>query len=354
MANKPRLLVIGPRGLFGHEGGIEKFTDAFVPRALKVADVCVLCLSKPDVALPQGLDVVTVPRSKRFKTDKALLLLYAPFLYATQKFDHVFIFGTNFAVLVPLLKIIFWRRAKVHLRSGSIDHILVKWGGAMRAFMRASERLCRFADTVIAVAPSIRHHLSTLSIPSVLVRNGLDRQTGDDTPREPDTVIAVGRVTAQKNYCVLIEASHLLGQNGPQMTVIGGVDLSGESAKLQGLVEQKAQAKIHFVGIQKRDDVLEALKRKALYINCSIHEGMSNAVLEAIQQGIPLILSDIDANRDLGLDNRYYFAPNNPEGLALKIKEALADPDAYHVSPDLFENWDQAIHRLLTVTGVVA
>lgn len=356
MENKQNILVIGPRGLYGHEGGIEKFADEFVPRTLKVANVSIICLKKPDVEVPDNLEIIVTPKSKRFKTDKALILLYAPYLYATRRFDHVFIFGTNFALLIPLLKAVFWRRAKIHLRSGSVDHILPKWGKAMRYFMRSSEKLCKYADTVIAVAPSIQKHLKSLSIPAVLVRNGLDKKEGaqETEQRTANTIVAIGRVTTQKNYPVLVEASHLLGAGGPEITVIGGADLTDESHKLKQLLNEKAEANINFAGIQHRTEVLKALKSTALYINCSVHEGMSNAVLEAIQQGIPLILSDIDANRDLALDDRYYFDPHDAKALADKIKDALANPESYKVSPDLFENWDQAVGRILKVTGVTS
>ncbi len=355
MANKQRLLVIGPRGLFGYEGGIEKFTDEFVPRALNVANVSVLCLFKPKRTLPEGLKVIIVPRSKLFKTDKALYLVYALLLHVLGRFDHIFIFGTNFAILVPMLRLVFWRRTKIHLRSGSVDYVQKKWGLGMQTFMRTSERFCRYADTVIAVAPNIQRHLLTLGIDSILVRNGLNCHSNKSgqRQREHNTVLAAGRITPPKNYSVLIKASHFMGPEGPLVTIIGGADLSGEQERLETLLREKPHANIHFAGAQHRDIVLEALEIKALYVNCSIYEGMSNAVLEAIQQGIPLILSDIEANRDLELSKHFYFNPEDPAELAEKIKHALLYPEDYIVSSDKFDDWNSVIERILKLTGVV-
>ncbi len=353
---KPRLLVIGPRGIFGYEGGIEKFADAFIPRSLPHADIDVLSLHPPGQDAPSGLRVIMVPKSRKFKTDKALYILYALYQYITHRYDHVFIFGTNFAVLIPLMRAVFWRRAKIHLRSGSVDYLLDKWGPAMKLFMRVTEKFCRYADTVIAVAPNIKRHLEGLGIPTQLVRNGIDR-ANDNTPlteRGQNTAVAVGRVTMQKNYAVLAEASSLLGTGGPHITIIGGADLTGEAGELKHYLSENPEANIEFAEVQKRDTVLEELQKKSLYINCSIHEGMSNAVLEAIQNGIPVILSDIEANRDLNLADHIYFDAHNPKALAEKIKDALSSPERYMVDTSDFNDWDDAVKEILTLTGVVA
>ena len=351
---KPRILIVGPRGLFGNEGGIEKFTDAFIPRALKEVDIDVLCLIKPQISLPDGLKVYIVPRSKYFKTDKALYLVYAFYLNAIHRYDHVFIFGTNLAVLILALKMTFWRRPKILLRSGSIDHTLKKWGYVMSLLLRSTEKLVRYADNVISVAPNIQKHLLTLGIKSHLVRNGLDfthRASNDIKPKE-NTVIAIGRITAQKNYSVLIAASHHLGNDGPEIKIIGGADLSDEMEQLKDLCIQNPLSKINFTGVMNREIVISELRKSSLYINCSVHEGMSNAVLEAIQEGVPVILSDIEANRDLGLDDHFYFSPHNSEELSNKIKDALVHPQKYIVPHDKFEDWDGVIKRILTITGI--
>jgi glycosyltransferase involved in cell wall biosynthesis len=319
-----------------------------------VADVSVLCLVKPENHLPSGLEVIFVPQFKYFRTDKALYLIYALFFHAMQRFDHIFIFGTNFSILVPLLKAVFWRRAKIHLRSGSVDHEFAKWSGPMRIFMRLSERMCRFADTIIAVSPNIKRHLSNLNIEATLVRNGLDRRLDKQSlgVRRQRSVLAVGRITTPKNYALLIEASQLMGASGPDITIIGGADPSDEAQRLKALLRLKPLAKVHFIGAMERSFVIQRFDLNGLYVNCSTNEGMSNAVLEAIQQGIPLILSDIESNRDLGLRDHFYFDPHDAQALAQKIEDALLRPEDYVAPVDLFEDWDKVIGRILMITCI--
>lgn len=344
-----RILVVGARGIAGDEGGIEKFAEEFVNRAGLTHDLVVLCLNPAPPPTPRVM-IDLVRRSRLLKTDKAFYLLRALWLYATRRFDCVFILGMNFGVLIPALRAMMWRRARIVMRSGSIDYTLPKWGQGMRRVMLFAERMMRRADAVIAVAPNIQRHLRRQGIASQLIRNGLERVVSDHSGhREPATVLAVGRITAQKNYSALVEAAALLGAEGPAITIVGGADLSDEAARLQAMLAAAPSAKLTFTGALPRAEVLREMNRKALFVNCSLHEGMSNSVLEAIQQGMPLLLSDIEANRDLGLPDRFYVAPSNFAAWADRIAQALADPDSYTVAPSLFDDWDTVIARVMAV-----
>lgn len=356
---KPRLLVIGPRGLFGCEGGVEKFTDEFVPRTLPHADISVLSLIDPQRVLPEGLEVIHVPRLRWMRTDKALYLLYALKAYALRRYDHVFIFGTNFAILIPLLRTMVWRRAKIHLRSGSVDHLLQKWKGAIGSFLRHTEKFCRWADTVIAVSQGLRDHLKSIGVDAHLIPNGLDFPTDESKAQAPariqGKVIAVGRVTSAKNYAVLVRAAALLpAEIRAHVTIIGGADVTGEYAMLQEIMAEKQVSNLTFAGAKPRGEVIRHLKEASLYINCSIHEGMSNAILEAIQEGVPMLVSDIESSRSLALPEQLYFDAHNPAQLAEKIAEALKAPASFVPPRDGFKDWESTIECVLKTTGVIA
>jgi len=65
----PRMLIIGPRSIVGHEGGVEKFAEEFVPRAAPSTRIDALCLVAASRPLPPNVVVVQVPRSRFFRTD---------------------------------------------------------------------------------------------------------------------------------------------------------------------------------------------------------------------------------------------------------------------------------------------
>jgi glycosyltransferase involved in cell wall biosynthesis len=165
------------------------------------------------------------------------------------------------------------------------------------------------------------------------------------SPPSEDYILTVGRVTAQKNYRLLIEAAQLLRDRSVRISIIGGADLSDEDARLRSLVVQSGCDNVAFVGVLDRARVLERLGAAALYVNCSVHEGMSNSVLEAIQQGTPILLSDIEANRDLGLPEAFYFDPTSPADLARRIESALGHPSDFVVDPERFRSWDEVVER---------
>jgi glycosyltransferase involved in cell wall biosynthesis len=259
----------------------------------------------------------------------------------------VILLGLNSAMLLLPLRLPFWRNVKVVVRSGSVDYLLDKWGFISKLYFKQAEGLLRFADLVVAVAPSIQRHLAERGILSVVIPNGLSRSA---IPRpvvggERRDIVAVGRVTAQKNYSLLIEAAQLLRHRGVCITIIGGADLSDESSRLRLLVEQSGCGNVAFAGVLDRALVLDRLAAAALYVNCSVHEGMSNSVLEAIQQGTPILLSDIEANRDLGLPEAFYFDPRSPAELAEKIESALTYPADFVVDPERFRSWDEVVDR---------
>jgi glycosyltransferase involved in cell wall biosynthesis len=346
---RPTMLVIGPRGISGDEGGVEKFAEEFIRRAARVVDVSVLCLERSAAPLPPGIEEIRVSRTRLLKTDKALYVIEGMRLCLSRDFDRVFIMGMNFAILVIPIRMIFWRRTRVFVRSGSIDYKVAKWGRIMRGVMHAAEWSMRFAHGVIAVAPSIQRHLASKGIRSELVRNGLAPRpnAAPMANRQPGTIVAVGRLTQQKNFRVLAEAAGLLRDLDVAVTIVGGADLSGEAESLQAAAKAHAPGRLAFTGALPRAEVIGMLGRMALYVNCSLHEGMSNAVLEAIQERIPVLLSDIEANRDLALPERHYFPATDPSALASRIRDALASPDRYLVDPQLFDDWDRVGETIL-------
>jgi FkbM family methyltransferase len=58
----------------------------------------------------------------------------------------------------------------------------------------------------------------------------------------------------------------------------------------------------------------------------SIHEGFSLPVLESVQVGTPVVLSDIPAHRELLTTDKWFFPDDDPAGLANALRTVIADP----------------------------
>ena len=81
-------------------------------------------------------------------------------------------------------------------------------------------------------------------------------------------------------------------------------------------------------------------EKASLYVNSSIHEGSSNAVLEAVSWNCPILLSDIPENRDFGLEDENYFSAEEPLAIAEALGRAYQDQDNYRTPKGSFPVWE--------------
>lgn len=79
-------------------------------------------------------------------------------------------------------------------------------------------------------------------------------------------------------------------------------------------------------GFQTGDRLAELFANAALFVLPSSHEGMPIALLEAMAHGLPVLASDIVANRQLGLPAGDYFPLGNVDALSSAIAEKIANP----------------------------
>jgi hypothetical protein len=121
--------------------------------------VTALCL---DARKPDDVDVelIVAPRSDFIRTDKIFYYMVAAWICLSRRFDHVVLLGLNSAVLLLVLRLMFWRRVRVVVRSGSVDYIFDKWGSVSKLYFRLGDSLRCFADSVVAIAPGIQRRLA--------------------------------------------------------------------------------------------------------------------------------------------------------------------------------------------------
>lgn len=138
----------------------------------------------------------------------------------------------------------------------------------------------------------------------------------------PDAFVfaAVGRTEYQKNYQVLIEA--MPGVSGGILAIIGDgserADLEARAAEL-GVADR-----ILFLGARGRQECRDLLRAADAFVQSSRFEGQSNAVLEAMHEGLPMALSDIPEQRETIQD------PETGEiaGLLAPVSDVAAWSDA--------------------------
>jgi glycosyltransferase involved in cell wall biosynthesis len=142
--------------------------------------------------------------------------------------------------------------------------------------------------------------------------------------RIPDSerwLVFVGRLTREKGLDVLLEA---LGMGVPA----DGLLVVGDGADRAQLEREAAGAPIpvRFCGYQ--EDVAPFLAAADVFVQPSRSEGLPFALLEAMAHGLPAISSAVGGVADAVAGGGLLVPPEQPDELARRLRELLADAGA--------------------------
>lgn len=159
----------------------------------------------------------------------------------------------------------------------------------------------RNASAVVANSAGLRSLALTFEpeVPIPVVHNGVDsgRFAACDREWEPARLLLVGRIVHQKGIDLLIVALAGLQALDWELVVVG------DGPKRESYAAQAAaaglQGRVQFVGWLSGEALEKAYARANLFVFPSRHEGMPNAVLEAMSTGLPVIASRIAGNEEL-------------------------------------------------------
>ena len=114
-------------------------------------------------------------------------------------------------------------------------------------------------------------------------------------PKDKFLVLSIGRLQPQKNQAVLIHA--LTHTTDVHLVIAGEGPLRQELMTLASDLGLKAR--VHFPGEVSRECIGSLLRVADCYAMPSAFEGMSNALLEAVQAGQAVLASDIPPQREV-------------------------------------------------------
>lgn len=137
--------------------------------------------------------------------------------------------------------------------------------------------------------------------------------------------ICVSRITVEKGYLVLAEALKKIDKpdNKFLLLIVGGGDENGE---INSYYSELKFIKIQFIG--HIDNVGEYLSISDFFIFPSLHENLSNALIEAMSYQLPVVATDVGGNTEvLQKGGGILVKPNDPVDLAEKIEFFLENDD---------------------------
>jgi len=137
-----------------------------------------------------------------------------------------------------------------------------------------------------------------------LVPNGVDLEAFVPVVRawSPPRLLSVGRLVYQKGLDLAARALADLKDQVWEWVIVGDGSFRPEIEKL--CLELGIADRVKFAGWRSRPELMEHYNQANLFVFPSRHEGMPNAVLEAMSSGLPVIASSIAGNEELVLTDK--------------------------------------------------
>jgi glycosyltransferase involved in cell wall biosynthesis len=141
-------------------------------------------------------------------------------------------------------------------------------------------------------------------------------------------LIAVGRLAPEKNCELLLRA--LARVTDASLTFVG---IGPDEPRLREMVDELGLAgRVRFLGQMRRTEALGLLADSDVFLQPSLFEGHSLALIEASKLGVPLIVSDVPSQVEgvTGADGQacgLVVGARDPDALAREIQLLLDDPE---------------------------
>lgn len=188
----------------------------------------------------------------------------------------------------------------------------------------------RQAGAVIANSAGLRSLAQAFDrrTPIQIIPNGVDPLAFTPAARawHPPRLLFVGRVVYQKGLDLLLHALSTLRDLPWDLTIVGD---GPQRQPLEKLAEQlEIRNRLRFVGWKKNHELAAEYQQANLFLYPSRHEGMPNAVLEAMASGLPVIASDIAGNEELIVhgETGLLIEPENQHAIEKALLSLLPNP----------------------------
>lgn len=266
--------------------------------------------------------------------------LYLPFVLLCFSYvrrpKRIIAFGPYYAAMSLPSQFLLGRRIFLFLRSLTfkIDSIKGKprW---LRCITGAVDYVgIKAASAVIAMTKVMRSDAEEfsgrdLSLFPVLPNNIHFHQKYERVSTEGEThFLFAGVLDQRKNIELLIRAWKLLQEGDSQRYILHIVGDGSDRAKLEALCNTTEVKGVQFHGWQPQLDTY--LKMSSLYLHPSVHEGVSNSLVEALGANIPVLASDIPEHKEIFEScpaTSNLLPPDNPGVWANSVRRYCSDKD---------------------------
>lgn len=332
-----RVIVLGTRGFPDVQGGVETHCEELYPRLVDLGCDVTVVTRTPYISKQRRIEIYKGVKTvhlfaPKVKSLEAIFHTFIGVLYARIKSpDILHIHGIGPSILIPLAKLL---QLKVVMTNHGQDYNRKKWGRLAKAVLMVGERWgTRYADKIIAISETIKQTMERkykrydtavipngVNLPEKSWRTGYLMSLG---LQEGKYVIGVGRFVPEKGFHDLIDAFSQIAQSEHKLVLVGDAD--HESRYSKRLKQKAFENGVILTGFIKGEQLNQIFSHARLLVMPSYHEGSPIALLEAMSYNLNVLVSDIPANLDLGLNKDDYCETGNIASLRNKIKDKLSE-----------------------------
>lgn len=251
-----------------------------------------------------------------------------------KKYDLIHFFGYPGGV-VPLL--FRWKIPYIiSLRGVDVPGYNDRFKKIYFIYKPLSKIIWRFAYKVVANSQGLAD-LAKETAPKQkfkVIPNGVDTKSfypvSDNEKYHKFSITAGGTLFgAKKGLKYLISGFAKFNKKHPdtRLVLIGSGDLEEELKKQ--VKKLNIQNSVEFIGRKSHKWIQKNLPKFHVFCLPSINEGMSNAALEALSSGLPLILTDTGGTKEILTEgeNGYTVPKKNTDEISIKIENLYLQPN---------------------------
>jgi glycosyltransferase involved in cell wall biosynthesis len=362
-----KIAVIGTKGLPPKQGGIEHYCAEVYPRIVAQGHSVDLFgrssytdRSWLDRYNFQGVQVISLPGWDLRGMDAFISSALGAIASSGKRYDIVHFHALGPALFTWLPKIA--SSAKVVVTCQGLDWQRAKWGTTSSRLIRMGERAAvRFADEIIVVSKDLQSYFSnTYGRETVYIPNAPASYAESDPNFSYGTslglnqgryILFLGRLVPEKRPDLLIEAFEALKPAGWKLVFAGGV--SNTKAYVSKLLDRVAKnPDVVFAGELRGDRLAEIVRGAGLFALPSDLEGLPLAMLEAMQEGVPVVASDIPPHQQLLDEQRgVLFKTGDVDSCIRSLDWAIHHPEEMTVMAKNAQNYVQAYYSWERITA---
>lgn len=372
-----KIAVVGSKGLPPRQGGVEhhcaEIYSRLASRGHRVKVFGRSSYNQRPWHVPyryKNVEVTSLPSIPIRGIDAFVNTGLAAIMASLQKFDiiHFHALGPAIFSWIPRL---LSPTSKVVVTCHGLDWKRSKWGAFSTRLLQLGEQVAvRSAHGIGVVSEELqRYFLSQYHRPTTCIGNA----PASYLPSDPNFafvqsqglekgryILFLGRLVPEKQPDLLIEAFNRVAVENWKLVLVG--DASGTSAymaNLKDLAQAKStqiESRILFTGELRGERLAEMVRGAGLFVLPSQLEGLPLALLEAMREKIPVLVSDIPVHRQLiGADRGLWFEEGSVDACSATIAWALQNPEfmrqaAHRAAQYVQENytWDAIAASWLT------